>query len=222
MTSVKRTKRPRSAPVELTLALLEEYYPNAHCELHHRNPFELLVATALSAQCTDEMVNRATPGLFDAFPGPAALAAAPLEEVELRIRSIGLYRNKAKNIRELSRVLVEKHRGEVPRTLEELVELAGVGRKTANVVLGNAFGIASGVVVDTHVARLSRRFGWTEDEDPVRIERTLCQLIPKDRWVRISHELIFHGRRVCKARNPACSECFLNEICPKREVESSR
>lgn len=168
------------------------------------------------------MVNRATPGLFAAYPGPAALAAAPLEDVESCIRSIGLYRNKAKNIRELSRVLVEKHRGEVPQTLEELVELAGVGRKTANVVLGNAFGIASGIVVDTHVARLSQRFGWTEDEDPVRIEKTLCALIPQDRWVRFSHELIFHGRRVCKARAPACSSCFMAEICPKRGVESAR
>lgn len=194
---------------------LAEHYPDAHCELTHKNPFELVVATALSAQCTDVMVNKATPGLFARFPDAKSLAEADQEEVESLIRSIGLYKNKAKNIRALARTLVEKHGGEVPRTMEELVELAGVGRKTANVVLGNAFGIPSGIVVDTHVARLSRRFGWTRHEDPVRIEKDLEKIIPRDRWIQISHELIFHGRRVCKARNPACEECFLLGLCPR-------
>lgn len=203
------------ADVPLMLDLLERLYPDAHCELFHRNPFELLVATVLSAQCTDAMVNRATPALFEAYPDPASLAAADPADVESKLRSLNLFRTKAKNIRLLAAALVEKHGGRVPRTMEELVELAGVGRKTANVVLGNAFNIAAGIVVDTHVGRLSRRFGWTREEDAVRIEKDLVKIIPKDRWVRFSHELIFHGRRHCKALRPDCATCGTRDACPR-------
>lgn len=215
----KTTKKPATQSLknrlDQQLRGLAELYPDAHCELTHKNPFELIVATALSAQCTDVMVNKATPALFARFPDAKALSQGKPEEIESLIRSIGLYKNKAKNIRALAGTLVEKHGGEVPRTMEELVELAGVGRKTANVVLGNAFGIASGIVVDTHVARLSQRLGWTRSEDPVRIENELRGFIPEDRWIKLSHELIFHGRRVCKARNPACDECGLRGLCPR-------
>lgn len=212
--------RPRGrAPVADVLRLLEKHYPDAHCELNHRNPFELLVATVLSAQCTDVLVNRVTPALFEAFPTPAQLAAADSTTVEVLLGSLNLYRTKAKNIRSLARALTDRYGGEVPRTVEALTELAGVGRKTANVVLGNAFNIPSGVVVDTHVGRLSRRFGWTAEEDPVKVEKTLQKIIPKDRWVRVSHELIFHGRRHCKARSPGCTTCFLKGLCPRRGVD---
>lgn len=221
--ATSRTKAPtkanKKAPVEKTLELLRQHYPDAHCELDHENPFQLLVATVLSAQCTDVMVNRVTPALFKQCPTPEKLAATPLPEVEELIRSIGLYKNKAKNIRSLAQSLVEKHGGKVPANLPDLVDLAGVGRKTANVVLGNAFNIASGIVVDTHVGRLSRRFGWTRSEDAVQIEKELQKLVPEDRWIQLSHELIFHGRRVCKARNPDCENCFLKKICPRIGVE---
>lgn len=206
---------PRSTSRAEILKRLNEHYPDAHCELNHKNPFELLVATVLSAQCTDAMVNKATPGLFAVYPTAEALAQAPLEHVETLIKSIGLYRNKAKNILSLAKDLVQKHEGQVPQDLKSLTELAGVGRKTANVVLGNAFGIASGIVVDTHVARLSQRFGWTISEKPEQIEKELIAFVPASHWVQISHELIFHGRRVCKARGPACDSCFLNEISPR-------
>lgn len=214
-TSATRNK----APVSQVLELLEEYYPGAHCELHHETPFQLLIATVLSAQCTDVLVNKVTPALFKRFPTAKSLAKGDPAEIENLVKSVNLFRTKAKNLRSLAQTLVEKHKGEVPRTVEELVELAGVGRKTANVVLGNAFNIASGIVVDTHVARLSGRFGWTVATNPVQIEKDLQKLIPEDRWVRFSHELIFHGRRVCKARNPGCESCFLLSICPRLGVD---
>lgn len=198
------------------VSLLRRYYPDAHCALHHENPFQLLVATILSAQCTDERVNMVTPALFKKFPTPQKMAKAPVEQIEDLIKSINFFRNKAKNLKACAQTLVELHGGEIPRTLEEMVLLAGVGRKTANVVLGNAFNIASGVVVDTHVARLSGRLGWVREEDPVKIERALMKLIPEKDWVLLPHLLISHGRTICKARKPQCDKCFLESECPKR------
>lgn len=210
----------KKAPVnlEVTLKLLKRYYPDAHCALNHRNAFELLVATILSAQCTDERVNVVTKDLFDQYPSPEKMAKAPVEDLELAIRSINFYRNKAKNLKACARALVEKHQGQVPSKMEELVELAGVGRKTANVVLGNAFHIPSGIVVDTHVARLSQRLGWVRGQDPVKIEKRLMEFVPPKHWIQLSHELIFHGRQICKARRPLCEKCFLFEHCPKKGV----
>lgn len=207
-------------PANLTvvLKLLKKYYPEAHCALVHRNPFELLIATILSAQCTDERVNQVTPHLFEAYPDAKRMSNASIEDLELVLRSVNFYRNKAKNIKACAQSLVEKHKGIVPEKMGQLIELAGVGRKTANVVLGNAFGIPVGIVVDTHVARLSRRLGWVQAKDPVVIERKLCTLISKKNWIQLSHELIFHGRQVCKARNPSCQTCFLFEHCPKKGV----
>lgn len=200
------------------LKLLRKYYPDAHCALIHRNSFELLVATILSAQCTDERVNQVTPHLFEAYPDAKKMSKASIEDLELLLRSVNFYRNKAKNIKACAQALVEKHKGIVPEEMEKLIELAGVGRKTANVVLGNAFDIPSGIVVDTHVARLSYRLGWVQSKDPVVIERKLCTIIPKKNWIQLSHELIFHGRQICKARSPFCQRCFLFEHCPKKGV----
>lgn len=202
------------------LKRLRRHYPDAHCELVHENPFQLLVATVLSAQCTDVLVNKVTPGLFAELPTPAKMAAAPLEKINELVRAVNFNTTKAKNLKSLAADLVAEHGGEVPRTVDELTELAGVGRKTANVVLGNAFNIASGIVVDTHVGRLSRRFGWTKSEDALKIEEDLRAFVPQDRWVLISHELIFHGRRVCKARAPLCGSCFLLDLCPRKGVEA--
>lgn len=213
-----KTKAP-SAPVLATLESLKRHYPDAHCELNFANPFELLIATILSAQCTDVRVNMVTPELFAEFPDAPTMAEGTLEQIERKISSINFFRNKAKSLKGASRALVEKHGGEVPADLEKLVELPGVGRKTANCVLGNAFNIGLGVVVDTHVNRLSNRFGWTRSEDPVVIEQDLMKIIPQEDWVLSSHLLIFHGRRVCKARNPACDECFLFDLCPRRGVK---
>ena len=194
---------------------LDRAYPDAHCELDHTNPLELLVATILSAQCTDKRVNLVTPGLFRKYPTAVALARAPLADLEAEIKSTGFFRNKAKNIQACCAVLAERHGGEVPRTLEELTALDGVGRKTANVVLGNAFGINSGVVVDTHVARLSQRLGLTTQTDPVKIEAELMKLVPQDRWAVFSHWLIWHGRRRCAARKPDCPACEIRGACPR-------
>lgn len=199
------------------LSRLKDLYPDAHCELDHRNPFELLIATILSAQCTDVRVNKTTPELFRRFPGPAAMAGAPPAELEALIRPTGFYRNKARSILGASRALVEKHGGEVPRDLESLHALPGVGRKTANVVLGDAFGIHEGIVVDTHVGRLVRRFGLTRQEDAVKVEYALMPLIPREDWTRISHLLIWHGRRRCKAQNPDCKGCELRDLCPSAD-----
>jgi endonuclease-3 len=195
---------------------LKREYPDVKCALTHHNAYELTVATILSAQCTDEMVNRVTPALFRRYPTPQKLARARPATVETQIRSIGLFRNKAKNIRGMAQRLVNEHDGEVPRTMEELLELPGVARKTANVVLGTAYGIADGVVVDTHVKRLSARLGLTEETTPEKVERDLMEILPKKDWIIVSHLLIFHGRRVCSARKPACERCVLADRCPSR------
>lgn len=194
---------------------LKKMYPDAHCALNHSNAFELLVATILSAQCTDDRVNIVTATLFRKYRTPQDYLDVPLEEFTQDIKSINFFNNKAKNIQATARKIVEDFGGEVPQTMEELLTLNGVARKTANVVLGNAFGIASGVVVDTHVSRLSQRLGITEETTPEKIEKDLQLLVPKKDWVMFSHWLIFHGRQVCNARKPKCEECKLNDICPK-------
>jgi endonuclease-3 len=199
------------------LDLLDELYPDSHCELDFRNPFELLVAVILSAQCTDDRVNQVTPALFRRYPDARALAESDQGEVERMIYSTGFFRNKAKNIRAAARKLVEKHAGEVPRSMDELLALPGVARKTANVVLGTAYGIPSGVVVDTHIARLAKRLGMTRHEDPVRIERDLMAQWPQERWIMSGHRLIWHGRRVCAARKPDCGHCRMAPLCPSAE-----
>ena len=199
---------------------LPRIYPLAHCELDFSTPLELLVATILSAQCTDVRVNMVTPALFARCLTAADYAAIPQEELETIIHSTGFYRNKAKSIRAMGAVLVEKHCGEVPRTMEELSALPGVGRKTANVVLGNAFQINEGVVVDTHVGRLSLRLGLTTQTNPVNVEHDLIKLFPREQWCDLSHWLIWHGRRRCKARNPDCQGCELRSLCPRKGLTS--
>ena len=189
---------------------LVERHPDAHCELDHVDPFQLIVCVVLSAQSTDVAVNKLTPALFAKFPDAEALAKANTKEVERMVSTIGMFRMKTKSIVGLAKMLVEKHGGDVPRTMEELVELPGVGRKTANVVLGVAFGTPAGVVVDTHVQRLSQRLGWTKKKEPEKIERDLMKLIPRERWDRAAHTLIFHGRRVCFAKKPDCEHCTIN------------
>ena len=198
---------------EIEQRLLAEY-PSAHCELDYATPLQLVVATILSAQCTDKRVNMVTPALFATYPTVGALAAAKLEDIEELVKTTGFFRSKAKHILGMANGLVDKHAGDVPRTIEELVALPGVGRKTANVVLGNAFGINVGIVVDTHVARLSARFGLTRETDPVKIEQTLIPLFPQAGWTMLSHLMIWHGRRTCDARKPKCAECVLRDICP--------
>ncbi len=197
---------------------LAKAYPDAHCALNHRNPFELAVATILSAQCTDVRVNLVTPALFRRWPDAAALAKASREEIEDVIRSTGFFRNKAKSLAGLADALLERHGGEVPQTMDELVALPGIGRKTANVVLGNAFGKNEGIVVDTHVQRLAGRFGLTRETDPVKVERALMPLFPRKRWTMLSHLMIAHGRAVCVARTPRCGECPLADICPSADL----
>jgi endonuclease-3 len=193
---------------------LKKTYPDAHCALNHTTAFELLIATILSAQCTDERVNIVTADLFRKYRGPQDFVAASQQELEKDIHSTGFFRNKAKNIKAASQRLIEVYGGEIPRTMEEILTLGGVARKTGNVVLGNAFGIASGVVVDTHVSRLSQRLGLTDQTTPEKIERDLQELVPKKDWVMFSHWLIFHGRQICNARKPKCFECVLADICP--------
>lgn len=210
-----RGGRKRAAPAAEVLARLRAAYPDAACALQHRDAYELLCATILSAQCTDARVNLVTPGLFARYPHPEALAAARQTDVEEIIRSTGFFRNKA---RAIPIRLVADHGGEVPRSMAQLRGLPGVGRKTANVVLGNAFLINEGVTVDTHVARLSQRLGLTRHQEPEKIERDLMALIPMDDWALISHLLIFHGRRVCVARRPRCGECVLVDICPSARL----
>lgn len=194
--------------------LLRKAYPDAHCELDYQSPLQLAVATILSAQCTDKRVNMVTPALFARFPTAAALAAAGQSDVEELIKSTGFFRNKAKSIIGMAKAVVAKHGGEIPHTMDELFALPGIGRKTANVILGNAFGINEGVVVDTHVARLSNRLGLTRETDAVKIELALMPLFPKSSWALLSHLLIWHGRRVCDARKPRCADCVLRRICP--------
>ena len=200
------------------LERLKREYPDAHCELDFETPLQLLIATILSAQCTDKRVNMVTPELFRAYPTAHDLAIAEPERLEELIRSTGFFRNKTRSLLGMSAAVVEFHGGEVPRTMAELVHLPGVGRKTANVVLGNAFDVNEGVVVDTHVGRLVVRLGITNETDPVKVEQILMRLIPREDWTLISHLLIFHGRRVCVARLPRCGECVLNDICPSARV----
>ena len=197
-----------------TYAKLRARHADAHCELDHQNPFQLILATVLSAQSTDVMVNKITPELFERWPSPKALASAEPAEVERVLSKIGMYRQKTKNVIGLSKRLLTEHAGEVPRTLAELIQLPGVGRKTANVVLGVAYGTPEGVVVDTHVQRISQRLGWTKDTQPVEIEQALMKLFPRGDWDMLSHTLIFHGRRVCAARKPACAACPVSTECP--------
>jgi endonuclease-3 len=220
---LKRAAREKAAAIRarrarLIFRRLSRAYPDAKTALDHRNAFELLCATILSAQCTDARVNLVTPHLFARFPTPEALAAAPRAEVEEIIKSTGFFRNKAKSLIGMAQALVADHGGEVPRSMAELNDLPGVGRKTANVILGNAYGINEGITVDTHVARLSHRLGLTREEDPVKIERDLMPLFPRKNWARLSHLLIFHGRQVCLARTPRCGACVLNDICPSSLV----
>jgi endonuclease-3 len=203
------------------LKRLPAIYPDAHCELDHSNPLELLVATILSAQCTDKRVNIVTKDLFQRCRTVADYAEISQEELELLVRSTGFYRNKAKNIRAMGAALLARHGGEVPSTLEALAALPGAGRKTANVVLGNAFDKNEGVVVDTHVGRLSQRLGLTKFSDPIRIERDLIKLFPRDSWTLLSHWLIFHGRRRCAARKPDCPHCELRDICPSSQEKAA-
>lgn len=193
-------------------------YPDAHCALNHRNAYELIVATILSAQCTDVRVNMVTPALFAKYPNAQALANADRETLEEMIKSTGFFRSKTKSLLGMAQALVERYTGQVPRTMDELTALPGVGRKTANVVLGNAFDVNDGIVVDTHVARLSKRLGLTKETDPVKIERALMPLFPREHWTMLSHLLIEHGRRVCEARRPKCEQCVLNDICPSSLV----
>jgi endonuclease-3 len=190
-------------------------YPDVTCALENETPFKLLVATILSAQCTDARVNMVTPVLFGKWPGPAELAAAPIKAIEKVIQSTGFFRNKAKNIKSCSQALMERFDGEVPRDMEQLVGLPGVGRKTANVVLGTAYGVATGVVVDTHVTRISRRLGLTKHTDANKIEQDLMPLVPQKEWVDFAHRMIHHGRRICVARKPKCPECSMRSFCPK-------
>jgi endonuclease-3 len=200
------------------LRRLHAEYPDAQCSLTHANPYQLLVATILSAQCTDERVNQVTPGLFERYPGPQALAEARPEELESLIRSTGFFRNKARSLLKMAAAVSERHDGQVPSAMEQLTELPGVGRKTANVVLGNAFHRNDGVVVDTHVTRLSARLGLTRAEDPVLIERDLMKLVPRDEWTVVSHLFIYHGRAVCRAPTPRCEACVLSDLCPSSRV----
>jgi endonuclease-3 len=200
------------------VARLRERYPDAHCELDYGDAWQLLVATILSAQCTDRRVNMVTPTLFRAYPSPAAMAAARQEDIEEIIRSTGFFRSKARNLIAMAGAVTDRHGGEVPASMPELVLLPGVGRKTANVVLGNACGINEGIAVDTHVLRVSRRLGLTSEEDPVRVERDLMGLVDRDLWTLLSHLLIWHGRRTCHARKPLCGECPLSTVCPSSLV----
>jgi endonuclease-3 len=210
----KKSKAPTPAQALELYQLIRARHPDAHCELDHESPFQLIVATVLSAQSTDVMVNKITPELFRRWPGPKALAEAEPAEVEKVLSKIGMFRQKTKNIVGLSKLLLEQHAGEVPRTLAELVKLPGVGRKTANVVLGVAFGSPEGVVVDTHVQRISQRLGLTSHTEPVEIEQDLMKLFDRKLWDPLSHTLIFHGRRICTARKPACASCPASELCP--------
>jgi endonuclease-3 len=210
----RRARPPLAERAKVILRRLKRRYPDARCALDHGNAYELLSATILSAQCTDVRVNLVTPTLFARYPDPAALAGARSEDVEEIIRSTGFFRNKTRSLIGMAQAVVAEHGGEIPRTMDELRVLPGVGRKTANVVLGNAYGINEGITVDTHVARVSGRLGLTKEEDPVKIERDLMPLFPRRDWALLSHLLIFHGRQTCIARRPRCGECPLSDLCP--------
>jgi endonuclease III len=237
MTAKKTNKRKSSKPAKSTkargetahaagtnpkrvaaiLAKLDEAYPNATCELKHENAFQLLISTILSAQCTDVRVNQVTATLYKKYTNPEAFAHANPRELELEIRPTGFFRNKTKSVMGASKAILEKFGGQVPRTMEEILTLPGVARKTANVVLGTAYGIASGIVVDTHVQRLSNRLDLSQNEDPKKIEQDLMQIIPREKWIQFSHQLIWHGRRVCVARKPKCAECNLEKVCYSKD-----
>jgi len=210
---------PEPARVKAVLRALDRLYPDAGCTLDFQDPLQLLVATILSAQCTDERVNQVTPELFARYPTAEDYARADPDQLMALIRSTGFFRNKAKSIQGMARALVERHGGEVPRSLEELVKLPGVGRKTANVVLGTAFGVA-GITVDTHVGRVCRRLGFTDQKDPVKVEYQLMEIIPQKRWTKFSHQVILHGRQVCAARKPRCPDCGLLKWCPTGRAET--
>ncbi|MCC6927857.1 MAG: endonuclease III [Gemmatimonadaceae bacterium] len=220
----RRTRKatpPRNATPAAAAGIYRELaalYPDAHCELNFQSPYQLLAATILSAQCTDKRVNMVTPELFRRFPSPSALAAAEPAEVEAIIRTTGFFRAKSKSLIGMARAITEQHGGEVPSTMEALVVLPGVGRKTANVILGNAFGIDAGVVVDTHVLRLAHRIGLTSETDPIKVEQDLMRLFPRDQWTMLSHLLIWHGRRTCDARKPRCGACALAGKCPSAVI----
>jgi endonuclease-3 len=223
-TSGHRKRAPAGAPNARATAgkvvrALRADYPDASCALEHRSAFQLLVATILSAQCTDQRVNLVTKDLFRRWPTAAEFARVPIGTLEKAVQSTGFFRNKAKNIQACSKELMEKYDGQVPRDMDSLVKLAGVGRKTANVVLGTAFGLATGVVVDTHVARISHRLGLTSQSDPVKIEQDLMRLLPKSEWIDYSHRMIHHGRQVCNARRPVCEKCSMDKFCPKIDVK---
>src|SRR5580658_3061626 len=215
------TAAARYERTQKIIAALKKTYPDAHCELNYSNPLELLIATILSAQCTDKRVNIVTETLFKKYRSAEDFAKAEVLELEKDVRSTGFYKNKARNIKAASRDIVEKHGGKVPQTMEELIQLGGVGRKTANVVLGNAFGINVGVVVDTHVARLSHRFGFTSHRAPEKIEKDLVALVPQKQWTLFSHLLIWHGRRRCFARKPDCANCEVLKLCPRIGVKEA-
>jgi endonuclease III len=211
----KESNQARAARTVKIIAGLKRAYPDAHCELNFTDPLQLLIATILSAQCTDKRVNLVTATLFNKYRSAADYANASLPQLEQEIKSTGFFRNKARSIKSCCQALVEKHAGEVPRTMEELIQLGGVGRKTANVVLGNAFNVNSGIVVDTHVARLSKRLGITWENDPQKIESDLIKLVPQSEWTLFSHLLIWHGRRRCYARTPDCPNCEVKALCPR-------
>jgi endonuclease III len=217
--TVARTPRGPLAPerVDAILKALDEAYPNAVCALHHRTPWELLVATILSAQCTDVRVNMVTPELFHRFPTPAAMAKAKLPELEELIKTTGFFRNKAKSLQGAAKKITEEFGGEVPQTLAELITIPGAARKTANVVLGVSFGKAEGVVVDTHVFRISRRLELAKGDTPQEVEKELMAVLPQDRWISYSHQVIHHGRQVCMARNPKCNRCNLETLCRSKD-----
>jgi len=210
----RETLGAKTARTKAIIEGLQKAYPNAHCELDYTNPLQLLIATILSAQSPDKQVNLVTPDLFKNYRSAADFATADLPSLQTAIQRLGFFRNKAKSIQSCCRDIRDKHKGEVPRTMAELTELAGVGRKTANVVLGNAFGINEGIVVDTHVMRLSQRLGLTRETDPEKIERDLVKLVPRELWTLFSHLLIWHGRRRCYARNPDCVNCEVLGLCP--------
>jgi endonuclease-3 len=216
--SPRESKEAVKARAKKIITQLEKMYPDAHCSLDHESPLQLLIATMLSAQCTDARVNLTTPALFAKYKTAKDFANAKIEDLEQLVRSTGFYRNKAKNIKACAQSLVEKYSGDVPKTMEELSALAGVGRKTANVVLGNAYGIP-GMVVDTHVTRLSNRLGLTVGQDAVKLETQLMEIVPKEKWTNFSHLLISHGREICVARTPRCKVCKIFRLCPKKGVE---
>src|SRR5437763_8682593 len=219
---MRETKVQRKARTEQIIKLLKRAHPDAHCALNHSNAFELLLATILSAQCTDERVNVVTADLFRKYRKPEDYLKVPETELQQDIRTTGFFRNKTRNIQGACKVLVEEFHRKVPKTMEELLRLPGVARKTANVVLGVAYGIAAGIVVDTHVGRLSHRLGLTKQKDAVKIENDLRELVPKKDWIIFSHLLIFHGRRVCKARRPLCEECVVEKLCPSSMLRTGK